>query len=135
MKNKKGVTKRTQSDKYMNILAGSTSSTFPDFEAYLRTVVDLVETDIILVLNEFKSSFIIYEEPIVTHIFKDISEFLAFNSQRGNDLSHSIKTEVDDITMKTKMVVMSGNIAIRFDENLFFSTILGINHNWDFKHF
>ena len=32
------------------------------------------------------------------------------------------------------MVVRSNIIAIRFDENLFSSTILGFNLNWDYKH-
>ena len=36
--------------------------------------------------------------------------------------------------MKTKLVVRPGNITIRFDEQSFFSTILGFNHCWDYKH-
>ena len=30
---------------------------------------------------------------------------------------------------------MSGFIAIRFDENTFFSTILDFNPHWDYKHY
>ena len=37
------ITKRMKDDKYMEILAGYTSSVFQDFESYLRTEVDLVE--------------------------------------------------------------------------------------------
>ena len=37
--------------------------------------------------------------------------------------------------MKTKLVVRSGIIAIRFDENSFFSTILGFTPGWDYKHY
>ena len=29
---------------------------------------------------------------------------------------------------------MSGIIAVRFDEKSFFSSILGFNPNWDYKH-
>ena len=37
--------------------------------------------------------------------------------------------------MKTKLVVKDGIIAIRFDEISFFSTILGFNPQWDYKHY
>ena len=37
--------------------------------------------------------------------------------------------------MKTKFVVRSGIIAIRFDEKSFFSTILGFTSGWDYKHY
>ena len=40
------VTKRMEDVGYLNILAGYHSSIFQDFEAYLRTEVDLVEDDI-----------------------------------------------------------------------------------------
>ena len=33
------------------------------------------------------------------------------------------------------MVVKSGIIALRFDENSFFDTILGFTSGWDNKHF
>ena len=125
-----------KSDKYMNILAGyTTSSIFQEFESYLRTEVDLVVDDIGLVLDEYNSSFITYELPPGIDIFKDLSEFLALNIQRENDPSHSINIEVDDITMKTKLVVRSSIVAIRFDEKSFFSTILGFNAHWDYKHY
>ena len=37
--------------------------------------------------------------------------------------------------MKTKLVVRSGIIAVRFDEKSVFSTILGLNPHWDYKHY
>ena len=37
--------------------------------------------------------------------------------------------------MKTKLVVQSGIIAIRFDKNSFFNTILGFTPGWDYKHY
>ena len=41
----------------------------------------------------------------------------------------------DDITRKTKLVVGSGIIAIRFDEKSFFRTILGFTAGWYYKHY
>ena len=46
-----------------------------------------------------------------------------------------ILIRLDDITRKTKLVVGSGIIAIRFDEKSFFSTILGFTAGWDYKHY
>ena len=37
--------------------------------------------------------------------------------------------------MKTKLVVRSGIIAIGFDEKSLFSTVLGFNSGWDYKHY
>ena len=37
--------------------------------------------------------------------------------------------------MKTKLVAKSGIIAIRFDEQSFFSTVLGFTPGWDYKHY
>ena len=53
------VTKRKKDVGYMNILAGYIMSIFQDFESYLRAEVDLVEDDIRLALDGYKSSFII----------------------------------------------------------------------------
>ena len=36
---------------------------------------------------------------------------------------------------KTKLVVKSGIIVIKFDQNSFFSTILGFTSAWDDKHY
>ena len=37
--------------------------------------------------------------------------------------------------MKTKLVVRSGIIAIRFDEKSFFCNVLGFTPGWDYKHY
>ena len=37
--------------------------------------------------------------------------------------------------MKTKLVVRSGIIAIRFDEKPFFSTLVGFTQRWDYKYY
>ena len=42
-------------------------------------------------------------------------------------MNNSIDIEFDDITMKTKVVVRPGIIAIRFDEKSFFSAVLGFS--------
>ena len=130
------VTKRMKDVGYMNIVAGYVSSVFQDFESYLRTEVDLVGDDIKLVLDEKNSSFITYKIEPGIYSFKIISEALLIILQtkypRPNNV---IDTEYDDITMKTKLVVKNGLIAIRFDEKSFFSTILGFTTGWDYKHY
>ena len=123
-------------DKYMEILAGYTSSVFQDFESNLRTEVDLVEDDVKLVLDEYNSSFITYELDPGIYTCKDISEALLKILQPEYDGYHnSIDFEYDDITMKTKLVVKHGIIAIRFDEKSFFSTVLGFTPGWNYKHY
>ena len=133
---KKQVTKRMENGGYMKILAGYVSFVFQDFESYLRTEVDLVEDDVKLVLDEYNSSFITYELDQGIYTFKDISEAL-FNILQSEypGPSNVIDIEYDDITRKTKLVVRSGIIAIRFDEKSFFSTILGFTSGWDYKHY
>ena len=121
---------------YMNIVAGYVRYIFQDFESYLRTEVHLVEDDIKLVLDEYNSSFIAYEIEPGIYTFKDVLEVL-FNILHSEypGPSNVIDIEFDDITMKTKLVVRDGNIAIRFDETSFFSTILGFTSGWDYKHY
>ena len=46
------VTKRMENGGCMKILAGYHSSVFQDFEAYLRTEIDLIEDDIGLILDK-----------------------------------------------------------------------------------
>ena len=133
---KKQVTKRMKDDGYMNIVAGYVSSVFKDFESYLRAEVDLVQDDVKLVLDEYNSSFVTYELDPGIYTFKDISEAL-FNILQSEypGSSNVIYIEFDDITMKTKLVVRDGIIAVRFDEKSFFSTILGFTPGWDYKHY
>ena len=118
---RKQVTKRMEDDTYMNIVAGYVISVFQDFESYLRTEVDLIKDDIKLVLDEYNSTFITYEISPGIYTFKEISEalFNIFQTEYPGP-SDVIDIEYDDITMKTKMVVRSGIIAIKFDEKSFF---------------
>ena len=130
------VTERMKDDKYMKNLAGYVSSVFQDFESYLRTEVDLVEDDIKLVLDEYNSSFITYELDPGIYTFEDISEAL-FNILQSEypGPSNVIDIEYGDITLKTKLVVKSGFIAIRFDEKSFFSCLLGFSPGSNYKHY
>ena len=130
------VTKRLNDEQYMNILAFYTISVFQDFESFLRTQIDLVEDDIKLVLDEYNSNFITYELEPGIYTFKDISEAL-FNIIQFEypGPSNVIDIEYDDITMKTKLDVKAGIIAIRFEEKSFFSTILCFISGWDYKHY
>ena len=120
------VSKRMKDDKYMLILAMYIDSVFQNFKSFLRTEVDLVEDGFKLVLDEYKSSFITYEISPGIYSFKDLSEAL-FNILQHEypGPSNVIVIEFDDITRKTKLVVKSGIIAIRFDEKSSFSNIFG----------
>ena len=130
------VTKRMNDEQYMNILAIYTSSVFQDFESFLRAQIDLVEDDIKLVLDEYNSNFITYELEPGIYRYRDIAEAVFYILHSEYPQSNSeILIRVDDITRKTKLVVRSGIIAIRFDENSFFSTILGFIPGWDYKHY
>ena len=106
-----------KNEQYMNIVAGYVSSVFKDFERYLKTEVDLIEVDIKLVLDEYKSCFLTYELQPGLYIFKGISKAL-FNILQTEypGPSNIIALEFDDNTRKTKLVVANGIIAIRFDE-------------------
>ena len=114
---RKQVAKRMNDGQYMNILARYTSSVFQDFESFLRTQFDLVESDIKLVLIEYNSSFVTYELDPGIYTYKDLSIALFNILQHEYPSSDSkILFRLDDITRKTKLVVRTGIIAIRFDE-------------------
>ena len=96
----------------------------------------MVEDDIKLVLDKYNSSFITYKLQPGIYTFKDISEALLKILQPEYEGYHNaIEIEFDDITMKTKLVVRSGIVAIRFDEQSFFHTVLGFTPGWDYKHY
>ena len=133
---KEQVTKRMNDEQYMNILAIYIRSVFQDFESFLRTQIDLVEDDIKLVLDEYNSNFVTYELVPGIYSYRDMAEALYYILQSEYPSSSSeILIRLDDITRKTKLVVTSGIIAIRFNENSFFSTILGFTAGWDYKQY
>ena len=120
------VTKRMKDEQYMSTLSIYTSSVFQDFESFLRTQIDLIKDDVKLVSDEDNSSFITYELEPGIYSYREISEALFNILQLEYPSSDSkILIRLDDITRKTKLVVSSGIIAIRFDEKSLFSTILG----------
>ena len=132
---KEQVTKKMKNEQYMKVLTIYTSSVFQDFESFLRTQIDLIEDGIKLALDEYNSSFITYELQPGIFSFKDISEaFFNILQTEYPGPSNVIVIEFDDITTKTKLVVKNGIIAKRFDEKIFFSTVLGFTSGWDFKH-
>ena len=133
---RKQVTKRMKDDEYMNTLSRYIGSVFQDFESYLRTEVDLVQDDVKLVLDEYNSSFVTYILDPGNYTFKDLSEALLNILEHEHPKSDSkIIIEYDDITKKTKLIVRTEIIAIRFDEKSFFNTILGFTPGWDYKHY
>ena len=78
---RKQLTKRIKDDKSMRILAIYIKSSSQDFESFRRTDVDLVEDDIKLVSDEYRSCFITNELQPGFYTFEDISEGLFNNLQ------------------------------------------------------
>ena len=121
---------------FLNFLPGYHSSVFQDFESYLRTEIDLVEDDIRLVLYKYKSGFITYELEPCIYNFEDLFQALFNILQPEYPQSNSESViDFDDITKKAKLVVRSRNIAIKFINKSFFSTVLGFCWGWDYKHY
>ena len=121
---------------YMNILALYHRFVFQEFKSFVRTENDLVEDDIRLVLDEYNSNFITCELEPGNYTFKDLSEvFYNILKPEDRDFNKTIAIEFDDIIMKTKLVVTPTILAIRFNENSFFTTILGFTSCWDYKHY
>ena len=133
---KEQVSKRMKDEQYMIFLSIYTSSVFQDFESFLRTQIDLIEDDLKLVLDEYNSSFITYELEPGIYSYREVSVALfSILKLEYPSSDRKILIRLDDITRKTKLVVGSGIIAIRFDEKSFFSTNLGFTAGWDYKHY
>ena len=80
--------------------------------------------------------FITYELEPGIYTFKDFLEALFCILQPEYEIFNNPNVvQLDHITMKTKMVVRPGIIALKFDEKSFFSTILGFTLNWDYEHY
>ena len=133
---KEQASERTKSEQYMKILATYTRSVSQDFESFLTREIDLVEDDIKLILDECNSSFVAYGISSGFYTFREISEALfKILHFKYPDSSSDIVIEVDDSTRKTKLVANSGIIAIRFDDKLFFNTVLDFTPRGDYKHY
>ena len=84
-----------------------------------------------MVLNEHNSSCITSQLEPGIYTFKDLTESLFNILQPEYELiNNPVDIEFDDITMRTKLVVTPGIVAIRFDEKSFFDTILGFTPHW-----
>ena len=117
----------------MNILAIYVNSIIQAFESFLRREVELVEDGIKLVLDEKP---ITYQLTPCIYTFKDLSEALFEILQSEYPGPRNVFVNIFNvITMKTKLVVMDGTIAIRFDEKSFFTNILCFRHGSDSKHY
>ena len=89
----------------------------------------MVEDDVRLVLDEYKSRFITYETSPGFYNFRDNSKaLLRFLQSEYQGYHNAVDIEFDDITIKTKLVVRSGIIVIRFVEKSFFVLSSVSNH-------
>ena len=96
----------------------------------------MIEDDVKLALDEYNSSFFTNEIEPGIYSYRENPEGLFNILQIEYPSSDSkILFRLDDTTRKTKLVVGSGIIAIRFDGKSFFSTILGFTAGWDYKHY
>ena len=76
----------------------------------------MFEDNILLALDEYNSNFIYCDLSPAIYTFEDLSE-VYFNTLQPDcpGYNSSVDIELDDISMKTKLVVRPGSIAIRFD--------------------
>ena len=89
-----------------------------------------------MVLDEYISSFITYELELGIYTFRYLSKALLNILQPEYELlDDSVIIEIDNITMKAKLVVRPVTIDIKFHEKSFFSTIFGFKPYWDYKHY
>ena len=124
---------------------GCAQRSLRDFDTFLRLRISLDEGDIQKLIKQYISHFTTYE--VSPGIFQ-LKTFLKFFSRgfqnefqiRGRirpnviyNQPNSIIVECDKITMRTKLLVRGDIPALRFDQNLFFSSILGLASGCDFR--
>ena len=96
----------------------------------------MVEDHIGLVLDEYISNFLTHEVERCLYISKDLSEvFLRSLQSEIEGVNKMVDNEHDNISMKSKMIVKPGIIAIRFDEKSIFCNILGFNPQRDYENY
>ena len=99
-----------------------------NFESFRRPKVDLVEINIWLVLGQYKSNCanfeILHGIYTLNHLFQIFLRNLQLEFD-GDD--NGINIEIDDHSMKIKLVVGSSFLTTKFDEKSFLSTMLGFN--------
>ena len=113
---------KRQTNGYRMFLMGFAGSTFPDFECYLRIVVQLDEDDIWLISNKKIQNFVTYGKTTGIQSNKYISE-VVFTL---GDYEGTLQVEYADISMKTKfnLTRFGGTFeTLRFIEKSFFNTL------------
>ena len=101
-----------------------------DFKSYLGSKSDLVESDIELILKQYKINLITYQIPPSVHTIGVLIIQIDEISEGG------IQLEYDISRMKAKSLEKNTNLYINFDGELFFSTLIGFTPYWDYKpHF
>ena len=120
----------------MVFLLGYCSSSFRDFQSYLRLVVGLDEENIQLILKEYNSHFITSQLTPGIYTIQDISD--AIKTFSGHE--ETIELEYDDITKRATIVLKFKNGkekfalgTLRFDKQSFFHTSLGFPPYCDYK--
>ena len=115
---------KSSTDGYIILLMGFARSPIRVFESYLRIVVSLDEEDIELKLKQQNSNFVTYEILPGVYSFEVISK--AVYTMR--DLDGTLQIQYDDVTMKTKPILVE--ILGRWDlmQNLFFLVYWILHH-------
>ena len=111
---------------------GFVRSGFPNFENFLRIVVDLDECDIQLILTQFYSNFVTYEILPGIYSIEDLSEAV----DTMGDHEGTPQIEYGDVTMKTNIILnrFSDTFGtLRFDQKYFVIKLLGFTPYWDYK--
>ena len=106
-------------DGYIILIIDYARSPFRDFGSYLRIVVGLNEDNIQLILKQNSSHFITCELLPGIHSFEDISQAV----YTMGDHEGTIQLEYDDVSMKTKLILIGFRRAfgtLKFDEMSFF---------------
>ena len=119
---------------------------FRFFESYLRILTGLNEDDIQLILKQNNSKFKTYKSSPGVYTFKVLTMLLsrAFRTEFQNvylrpdhihDKCDSILIDGDNVSLITKLTLRPDITDLRFDEKLFYNTILGFSPLWDYKNF
>ena len=78
-----------------------------------------------LILRRYNLNFVTYELTPGVYTVKGNIDYV------DETLKGGIQIQYDGFTMKTKLLEISN--ILRFDDKLFFSTLLGFTLNWDYK--
>ena len=123
---------KSSTDVYIILLRGYASSPFPDFESYLRIIINLDEVDIQSILKQYNANFVIFEIDPGIYIIKDLHEAV----HPLGDHEGTLQIEYDDLNNKVKLILTrfgSTFGTLRFDEKSFFHTLLKFEPYSDYK--